>query len=151
MGYAQLAQKGKGIHTRQFARSFIIEDQGKRVVFVSVDAGMMGHTVKRNVIRELAKKYGSDLYKLDNVIISGTHTHGTPGGFLTYLLYDMTCLGFVSETFNALVKGITQSIIRAHNNMRDGDIYLSQTEVDSANINRSPVAYANNPEEEKML
>jgi neutral ceramidase len=150
MGYAQMQQKGKGIHTRQYSRAFIIEDGDKRVVFVTVDAGMMGHTVKRNVIRELTKKYGN-LYTHDNMIISGTHTHSTPGGFLTYLLYDMTCLGFVSETFNAFVKGITQSVVRAHNNMREGRIFLSQIDVDGANINRSPVAYDNNPEEEKKM
>lgn len=72
MGYAQINQRGHGIHTRQYARSFIVEDlPGNRVVFVSVDAGMISHAVKRNVVRELQKKYGS-MYKLDNVMISGT-------------------------------------------------------------------------------
>lgn len=72
MGYAQLKQRGHGIHTRQYARTFIIEDSpGNRVVFVSVDAGMISHAVKRNVVRELQKKYGQ-MYQLDNVMISGT-------------------------------------------------------------------------------
>jgi neutral ceramidase len=72
MGYAQLEQRGLGIHTRQFARSFIVEDESQnRVVFVSVDAGMVSHVVKRNVISELQKKYG-ETYTFDNVMISGT-------------------------------------------------------------------------------
>lgn len=72
MGYAQLKQRGHGIHTRQFARAFIIEDSpGNRVVFVSVDAGMISHAVKRNVVKELQKKYGQ-MYQLDNIMISGT-------------------------------------------------------------------------------
>lgn len=72
MGYAQLNQRGHGIHTRQFARSFIVEDENQsRVVYVSVDAGMISHVVKRNVVKELQKKYGS-LYQMDNVMISGT-------------------------------------------------------------------------------
>lgn len=66
-----------------------------------------------------------------------------------YVLYDLTALGFVHETFYALVRGITQSIINAHNNMVDGRIFISETEINDANINRSPLAYANNPEEEK--
>lgn len=72
MGYAQINQRGHGIHTRQFARTFIVEDSTEsRIVFVSVDAGMISHAVKRNVVRELQKKYGG-IYQMDNVMISGT-------------------------------------------------------------------------------
>lgn len=39
-------------------------------------------------------------------MISGTHTHGTPGGFMMHLLYDMSTFGFVPETYRALVSGI---------------------------------------------
>lgn len=66
-----------------------------------------------------------------------------------YVLYDLTALGFVPETFYALVRGITQSIINAHNNMFEGKIFISQTEIPNANINRSPSAYDNNPQEER--
>lgn len=65
------------------------------------------------------------------------------------VLYDLTALGFVHETFYALVRGITQSIVTAHNNIADGRIFISQTEINDANINRSPLAYANNPAEEQ--
>lgn len=72
MGYAQLKQRGHGIHTRQYARTFIVEDSANsRIVYVSVDAGMISHAVKRNVIIELRKKYGKT-YRFDNVMISGT-------------------------------------------------------------------------------
>jgi neutral ceramidase len=72
MGYAQLNQRGHGIHTRLFARSFIVEDERQnRVVYVSVDAGMISHVIKRNVVRELQKKFGG-IYRFDNVMISGT-------------------------------------------------------------------------------
>jgi neutral ceramidase len=66
-----------------------------------------------------------------------------------FVLYDLTALGFIPETFYALVRGITQSIINAHNNMNEGRIFISETEIDNANINRSPSAYVNNPTEEK--
>ena len=75
MGYAQLNQRGHGIHTRLYARTFIVEDEKQnRIVFVSVDAGMISHAVKRNVIRELQKKFGA-LYRFDNVMISGTREY----------------------------------------------------------------------------
>lgn len=66
-----------------------------------------------------------------------------------FVLYDLTALGFVHETFYALVRGITQSIVTAHNSMVEGRIFISQTEINDANINRSPLAYANNPAEER--
>lgn len=53
----------------------------------------------------LEKQYGKQ-YTLDNVVISGTHTHSTPGGFMMSLLYDMTTFGFVGETYRALIDGI---------------------------------------------
>lgn len=78
-----------------------------------------------------------------------TDTHSGPAGFHMMVLYDLTALGFVHETFYALVRGITQSIINAHNNMIEGRIFIAETEINDASINRSPIAYANNPEEEK--
>jgi neutral ceramidase len=90
MGYAQLNQRGHGIHTRQFARAFIVEDSpGNRVVFVSVDAGMISHAVKRNVVRELQKKYGQ-MYQLDNVMISGTRKFSLKLIIQINILYSQT-------------------------------------------------------------
>lgn len=42
MGYAKMSQDASGIHFRLRSRAFIIEDQAKkRVVYVSIDAGMI--------------------------------------------------------------------------------------------------------------
>lgn len=49
MGYAHVSQRGQGLHLRQFARSFIIDDGTKRVVFVSVDGAMISHPIRRDV------------------------------------------------------------------------------------------------------
>uniref|UniRef100_A0A8D8C181 Neutral ceramidase n=2 Tax=Culex pipiens TaxID=7175 RepID=A0A8D8C181_CULPI len=149
MGYAEFSQRGHGIHLRQFSRAFIAEDElGERVVFVSADAGMMGHAVKRDVIDLLQQKYG-DVYRMENVVLSGTHSHSVPSGFLMSFLYDIASLGFVPQNFNALVEGITLSIVRAHEGMREGRLFVSETEVQEASINRSPSAYENNPKKER--
>lgn len=55
--------------------------------------------------RVLQADYGQ-LYSAQNVAISGIHTHSGPAGYLQYLLYDITSLGFVQESFDALVDGI---------------------------------------------
>ena len=50
MGYAVMEQRGEGIHTRQFSRAFIIQDTaGRRVVYASVEAGMISHAIRRDV------------------------------------------------------------------------------------------------------
>ena len=55
----------------------------------------------------MKKKYGN-LYTERNICISGTHTHSGPGGFHEYILFDITSLGFVNETFQALKDGIVK-------------------------------------------
>lgn len=56
MGYAQMHQRGQGIHLRQYSRAFIIEKDGKRVVFVSVDGAMITHPLKRDVSKQNLKE-----------------------------------------------------------------------------------------------
>lgn len=57
------------------------------------------------MIKRLQLKFG-DIYQMENIMISGTHTHGTPGGFMMHLLYDISTFGFVPESYRALVSGI---------------------------------------------
>lgn len=52
-------------------------------------------------------QYGG-VYSEQNVVLSGIHTHSGPGGYLEYVLYDITSLGFVRQSFDALVDGIMQ-------------------------------------------
>lgn len=70
-------------------------------------------------------RYG-DLYTEKNVAISGIHTHAGPGGYLQYVVYIVTSLGFVRQSFDALVDGIEQSIIHAHDNLHPGSVYVNK-------------------------
>ncbi|XP_026489461.2 neutral ceramidase [Vanessa tameamea] len=150
MGYANLEQSGHGIHLRQFSRAFVLADDNNstRLVFVSVDAAMMGHAVRKEVLKRLQKRYG-DLYNEGNVILSGTHTHSTPGGFLLDFLFDLPILGFVKETYVAYITGIIKSIIIAHNTLTPARMEYGEAELLDANINRSPTSYLRNPAEER--
>ncbi|KPI92967.1 Neutral ceramidase [Papilio xuthus] len=148
MGYANFEQSGQGIHLRQFARAFVIADDNSRLVFVSVDAAMMGNGIRKEVLKRLQKRFG-DLYTENNVILSGTHTHSTPGGFLMDFLFDLPILGFVKETYVAYIAGILKSIYIAHNNMKPARLEYAEGELLDANINRSPTSYLRNPPEER--
>lgn len=149
MGYANAEQIASGVHFRLKARSFIVaEPGGSRVVFVNLDACMASQLVTIKVIERLKSRYGG-IYNEQNVAISGIHTHAGPGGYLQYVVYIITSLGFVRQSFDVIVDGIEKSIIQAHENLRPGSIFVNKGELLDASVNRSPSAYLNNPASER--
>ncbi|RIA83237.1 Neutral/alkaline nonlysosomal ceramidase [Glomus cerebriforme] len=150
MGYAMPGQIAAGLHIRQRSRAFIIIDSntGKRIVFVSADLGMGSLAVRRATLEKLRKTFG-DLYHEGNVAISGTHTHAGPAGYLQYALYQITSFGYVKENTEAISTGIYNSIVKAHDSIQPGSIFVSSGELLGANINRSPFSYEQNPEGER--
>jgi neutral ceramidase len=144
MGYANIDQQTGGIHTRLWARAFVIQGtNGKRFVFVNSDLGMIMQATKMKVVEKLQKQYGN-LYDHANVILSATHTHSGPGGFSHYALYNITILGFCRQNFNAIVDGICAAIGKAHNNMSPCRIYMATGTLDNTTKNRSLEAYEAN-------
>jgi neutral ceramidase len=148
MGYANPSQSARGIHTRLFSRAFIVKEGENRVVFVSADIAMIDQATKFEVVRILEQKFG-DKYNSKNVLLSGTHTHSGIAGYIQYAMYGITSLGFNQANFRSIVDGIVQSIERADASMQRGRIFLNRGELQDANINRSPVAYDNNPAAER--
>lgn len=73
----------------------------------------------------LFDRYG-DLYTEKNVAISGIHTHAGPGGYLQYVVYIVTSLGFVRQSFDVIVDGIVNSVVQAHENLRPGSIFVNK-------------------------
>ncbi|KAJ7983174.1 Neutral/alkaline nonlysosomal ceramidase [Mycena polygramma] len=153
MGYASLPQTDSGLHLRQRARAFIIGETNttaNRVVFVNADIAMGDTGVRRAILAALAAKYG-DLYTAQNVAISSTHQHSGVGGYLENLLPQITALGFVKQTYDAIVTGAVLAIERAHDSLQPGSLTLGNTTVVGGNRNRSPTAYLANPEAERAL
>ncbi|XP_075469037.1 neutral ceramidase [Ascaphus truei] len=151
MGYASSDQLAGGIHTRQYSRAFIVAepDDSKRVVFVSADIGMVSQRVRLEVMENLKSMYG-DLYRQDNVILSGTHTHSGPAGFFQYTIFMLTSKGFIRPATDAIVNGIVKSIVKAHQNMKRGRIFLNKGTLENSQLNRSPSSYLLNPESERL-
>ncbi|KAH6805928.1 Neutral/alkaline non-lysosomal ceramidase [Perilla frutescens var. frutescens] len=148
MGYANMEQVTGGIHFRLRARAFVVAQGGARIAFVNLDAGMASQLVTIKVLDRLKSRYG-ELYNEENVAISGIHTHAGPGGYLQYVTYSITSLGFVPQSFDALVTAIELSIVQAHNNLNPGSIFINTGDVENGGINRSPSAYLLNPGEER--
>ncbi|XP_038629463.1 neutral ceramidase [Scyliorhinus canicula] len=150
MGYANPEQTAGGLHNRLYSRAFIVADpsNSKRVVFVSADIGMVSQKLRLEVLKRLKSKYRG-LYRQDNVVLSGTHTHSGPAGYFQYTLCLITSKGYIKPSVNALINGIMKSIDIAHKNMKAGRIFVNKGQVEASNINRSPYSYLQNPEEER--
>jgi neutral ceramidase len=116
---------------------------------VSVDGGMGSDLVKMRVLDAINVQLGEGVYTTDNLSISGTHTHSGPAGYLQYLLYQVTSLGYVDETFQAWVEGIASSVVMAHKNIQPAKVTIAQGKLYDSNINRSPTSYLLNPQEER--
>jgi len=110
---------------------------------------MVFHGVRQAVMSQLQQLYGG-LYTYDNVMISGIHTHAGPAGYSYLAMYSLTALGFHKGNFDAIVGGIVSAITQAHNRLsKGGRVLINTGELLDTNINRSPSAYLNNPEEER--
>jgi neutral ceramidase len=151
MGYANIEQRGTGLRQRIYSRAFIVHDTktDKRVVHITTDTAMMSQFVRQRVIQQVVEKFGPDLYTHENIMITGTHSHSGPAGFLGYLLYDLTALGWVNQSAEAIVTGVVLSIERAHQRLQPGSISVHIGELLDASINRSPSSYELNPAEER--
>lgn len=151
MGYSKSGQNARGLLTRLYSRAFIMAepDGSNRMAFVSVDIGMVSQRLRLEVLNRLKSKYGS-LYRRDNVILSGTHTHSGPAGYFQYTVFIIASEGFSNRTFEYMVTGIMKSIEIAHTNMKPGKIFMNKGIVDGTQINRSPYSYLQNPLAERL-
>jgi neutral ceramidase len=150
-GFGRPDQIGEGIHMRLRSRAFVIaeiDNPGDRLVFVSADLGSIDHHITLEVVERLQRQYG-ELYNLDNVLITATHTHSGPGGYWQSRTATGLDGGLYPEHFAAIVRGITASVVKAHEDMQPGSILINSGQVKDAGANRSLVAYMENPAEER--
>jgi len=145
-----------GLQQRIRSRAYIIQSRSndQRVVMVSADLGAMFQSVKLEVVKRLRARYGS-LYSNDNVMLTATHTHVGTGGLSHFALYqiasaDAATFGYSSQNFEAVTNGITQSIIRAHNNLSPGSVEFVEGTLNGATKNRSLVSYRANVDDQNF-
>ncbi|WAS90354.1 neutral/alkaline ceramidase [Nannocystis punicea] len=151
MGYSMPEQKAEGISTRLWARAFVVEHpcSGTRIAFVSADLGQVFQGVHLEVVKRLNGKFGADRYDFDNIALSATHTHSGLGGFSHYTMFNLAVGGYDPDNFEAIVAGIVDAIVAADANLDHGVVKIAQGPLQDANWNRSPQAYAENPDPER--
>lgn len=156
MGYETPTHILHGINQRQYARAFAFASpcNGKRVMFVVTDTGMIFGHVRRAVLDAIASDPAlAPLYGADNVMLTATHTHEGPAGFSAYDAHNFLHLGFDADTYAAIVAGIVDAIRRANANLQAhpeaAPVRMAIGQLLNTSINRSPPAYAMNPAAER--
>ena len=55
-------------------------------------------------------------------VISGTHTHSSPGGVGGTALVELASLGFSAQNFNITVQAVVAAIVSASSTLRLGSV-----------------------------
>ncbi|GAA1351214.1 neutral/alkaline non-lysosomal ceramidase N-terminal domain-containing protein [Falsarthrobacter nasiphocae] len=145
MGYGDGRQKGQGVHMRQFARAFAVQDArtGRKQVVVVADMLAVFDSVRQGVLERLRARLGAQ-YGEANVLLTATHTHSATGGYSWHNLYNVTTNGYHPKSYNAVVGGIVESIVRADRDLAPGEVTFSRSELRGASVNRSREAFEKN-------
>lgn len=149
-GMADSNQISTGVDAPLYARAFTVTDQntGLSVAIVIADIWSGTRRVKDAVVRRLSALHRSPFGE-QNLLLAGTHTHSAPGGYSGMLLYDYTDGGVDDATVECIVQGCVKAIEMAQANRAPGRIYVNRGEIADCGRNRSPQAYACNPQSER--
>lgn len=155
-GWESPTQVFRGLHQRQYARAYAIESpcNGKRVMFVSADIGLMYGSLRLGVLDAIAADPAlSSHYDGDNLMLSATHTHSGPAGYSHHEAGNALHFGYDADVYDAIVAGMVQAIALAHANLEAhadaAPIRLAIGELLDTNINRSKPAFLLNDESER--
>ncbi len=121
-GWAMVFNTAKAVHTELFARAFYFENN-KRFVYVVCDIGSISVRIHTEVAKILKEKYPELGLNEENIFLTATHTHSSPGGYSEYFLYLASIPGFSFEVFNTYVNGIVEAIVSAAKNKQEANLY----------------------------
>ena len=110
----------------------------------------MGDTgVRHMIISEPEVAYPGFYTGGTNVALVRTHQHSGVGGYLEYLLPQVTALGYVNQSAQTIIQGTLLAMQRAHEDLSPSQLSVSNAAIVDGNINRSPFVYLANPADER--
>lgn len=147
-GYGQVSQAGSGVHTRQYARAFVVIDPatGSRNIIVVLDALSAYENIRAEIVRQLSASFGGEFTDA-NVMVTASHTHATPTGITTEPLYNVTTMGWHQKSYQAQVDGSMKALREAMADLAPGNVTVSQSQLTGVGVNRSAQALKDVPKE----
>lgn len=146
LGYGDFVQRTRGIHSRLHSRAFVIEpgtSGGAPLAYVVADLCFISQAVSLAVLDRLERSLPG-VFSSENVMLTAIHTHAGPGGYSHSTIFNATVLGFSERNFDAIVSGISDSIIAAWRKRVPARLYLQQGLLEGATVNRSLEAHQAN-------
>lgn len=146
-GHGPAGSMARGAWTRLYARAFVFADErGNVAVFVSCDLFAIPGGLTAQVAREVGLKWKERGITIpaEAVTLAATHTHQSPGNFLTAAAYNEAASkhsGFSRDLFNFLSRQIVAAIDSAIVDALEhgpADLHVLKGSADSLQLNRSP-------------
>jgi neutral ceramidase len=155
LGWGRMENTVQAVGMPLVARAFVFRDSktGKKAAYVVCEITFITLSIKKGVIDLLTEKYPHLGLTDENVMISATHTHSSPGGYSHYLMYNLTIPGYSHQVLETYVRGITEALVEADQKLEPAHILLNSGEISpekNVAFNRSIDAYNENPEIEKV-
>jgi neutral ceramidase len=157
MGWENPQQVMSGLHTRLYARAYAVGSpcNGRRIMFVSADIGILWSSLRRGVLAAIAQDEAlAAAYGPDNVMLSATHTHSGPAGYSHDDGGNLFHYGYDELVYQTIVDGIVEAIRLAHANYEahpaGAPIRMAVGELLNTNVNRSMPAFLMNPLDERQ-
>lgn len=144
-GYNSLGDLMEGLLTRLYARAFVVDSGAAPMVYVSAELVHMTESIKPGVLAAL-KADGYSCFSEENVMITATHCHSSSSNTSWYALYDLIngVPGYDDESYDVIVKGITEAIEKAYDTRVSGTVSLVYGETSIEASNRSADAFLTN-------
>lgn len=149
LGYGRYFHRMQGVETPQYARAFVFEKNGKKLVYVCTDVCFCTEILKQGVLESLQLDYPNEGYTNEGLMIVGQHTHSTAGGYSQYLMYNLSMPGFREDVYQTYRQGIVAAIVQANARLQSAVIRRGEDSFDpeaEVCFNRSLSAYNQNPE-----
>jgi len=127
-------KKSTGVHDDMYARALVLDDGKTKIALVSTDLCVINAGLRQGACR-LVEKANIPI-PLDNIMVSGTHSHAAVGGYILSPLAPPVAGFFTPAIFDKLAKGIAEAIEKAHAALAPATFGSGVKELEGYNRNR---------------
>jgi len=154
-GFAMAGRISRGVWTRLHARAVCFEDRdGRSLALVSADLWAMPAGLADRVAELVSGRHGVPRLGREQIVLSATHTHNSPGNFSSSYFYNKfssSKAGFDRRLFNALAERIAGAIAEAWAKRQPATLTIGRKRLSGLSRNRSLEAFRMNGADAEAL